>query len=64
MGRLAAWYFSCITYAIPAAPQETVGEDRIEPGTGAWRAAWYQPVDLTTELPHPQQLCKNWAAVF
>jgi hypothetical protein len=34
---------------IPAAPQETVGEAGIEPGT----AAWFQLVILTTELPHP-----------
>jgi hypothetical protein len=34
----------------PAAPQETVGEAGIEPGT----AAWLLLVDLTTELTHPQ----------
>jgi hypothetical protein len=35
----------------PAAPQETVGEAGMEPGTDALQPD--QLVDLTTELPHP-----------
>jgi hypothetical protein len=38
---------------IPAAPQETVGEAEIEPAELLRMAAWFQPVDLSTELPHP-----------